>query len=153
MFNDYVEISFYRQTVITGGLNVRLVNANENNRHFPRTLNEYSESLDQLTVLLECKRALRKEGIRQGRKRLRRLITKLNLKPKAVRRFRVSTYNNHSKPVVPNILDQQFTPYAANIAWASDITFIRAAEGRLYLHSYEIKSHGNKYPNTDASPK
>jgi hypothetical protein len=55
VFNDYAELSVYHQTVITGGLNVRLVNANEKTRHFPRTLNEYSDSHDRLTVLLECK--------------------------------------------------------------------------------------------------
>jgi hypothetical protein len=55
VFNDYAELSVYRQTVITGGLNVRLVNANKKTRHFPRTLSEYSYSHDRLTVLLECK--------------------------------------------------------------------------------------------------
>jgi len=55
VFNDYAELSVYRQIVITGGLNVRLVNANEKTRHFPRTLNEYSGSHDRLTVLPECK--------------------------------------------------------------------------------------------------
>jgi len=55
VFNDYAGLSVYRQTVITGGLNVRLVNANEKTRHFPRTLNEYSDSHGRLTVLLECK--------------------------------------------------------------------------------------------------
>ena len=78
-------------------------------------------------------RALRKEGKRHGRKRLRRLMKKLNLKPKAARRFKVTTDSNHSKPVAPNILDQQFTPHAANIAWASDITYIRTDKGWLYL--------------------
>ena len=80
-------------------------------------------------------------------------MKKLNLKPKAARRFKVTTDSNHSKPVAPNILDQQFTPYAANITWASDITYIRTDEGWVYLPMYEIKSHGNKYPNTDAAPK
>jgi transposase InsO family protein len=78
-------------------------------------------------------RALQKEGKRHGRKRLRRLMKKLNLKPKAARRFKVTTDSNHSKPVASNILDQQFTPPAANIPWASDLTYIRTDEGWLYL--------------------
>jgi transposase InsO family protein len=45
----------------------------------------------------------------------------------------VTTDSNHNKSVAPNILDQQFTPHAANIAWASDITYIRTDEGWAYL--------------------
>ena len=65
--------------------------------------------------------------------RLRRLMKKLNLKPKAARRFKVTTDSQHNKPVAPNILGQQFTPPAANVAWAADITYIRTDEGWLYL--------------------
>ena len=78
-------------------------------------------------------RALRGEGKRHGRKRIRRLMKKLNLKPKAARRFKVTTDSRHNKPVAPNILGQRFTPHAANVAWAADITYIRTDEGWLYL--------------------
>jgi len=78
-------------------------------------------------------RALREEGKRHGRKRLSRLMRKLKLVPKAARRFKVTTDSNHTKPVAPNILGQQFRPPAANIAWAADITYIRTDEGWLYL--------------------
>ncbi len=60
-------------------------------------------------------------------------MKKMNLKPKAARRFKVTTDSNHNKPVAPNILGQQFTPPAANVAWAADITYIRTGEGWLYL--------------------
>ena len=78
-------------------------------------------------------RALREEGKCHGKMRLRRLMKKLNLKPKAARRFKVTTDSQHNKPVAPNILGQQFTPSAADVAWAADITYIWTDEGWLYL--------------------
>jgi transposase InsO family protein len=78
-------------------------------------------------------RALREEGKRHGKVRLRRLMKELNLKPKAARLFKVTTNSQHNKPVAPNILGQRFSPYAANVAWATDITYIRTDEGWLYL--------------------
>jgi transposase InsO family protein len=78
-------------------------------------------------------RELRKEGKRHGKARIRRLMKEMDLKPKATRRFKVTTDSQHSKPVAPNILGQSFTPPAANLAWASDITYIRTDEGWLYL--------------------
>ncbi len=55
------------------------------------------------------------------------------LKPKAARRFKVTTDSRHSKPVAENVLGRQFNPAAANSAWASDITYIHTNEGWLYL--------------------
>ena len=78
-------------------------------------------------------RALREEGKGHGKERLRRLMRELGLKPKAARRFKVTTDSQHNKPVAPNILGQRFTPPAANVAWAADITHIRTEEGWLYL--------------------
>jgi transposase InsO family protein len=60
-------------------------------------------------------------------------MKKLNLKPKAARRFKVTTDSQHNKPVAPNILGQRFSPPAANVAWAVDITYIWTNEGWLYL--------------------
>jgi putative transposase len=55
------------------------------------------------------------------------------LKPKAARRFKVTTDSRHAKPVAEKILRRQFNPIAANRAWASDITYIHTDEGWLYL--------------------
>lgn len=55
------------------------------------------------------------------------------LKPKAARRFKVTTDSCHSKPVAENILGRQFNPVAMNTAWASDIIYIHTDEGWLYL--------------------
>ena len=78
-------------------------------------------------------RELREEGKRHGRKRIRRLMREMNLRPKAARRFKVTTDSRHNKPVAPNILGQRYIPSAANTAWAADITHLRTDEGWLYL--------------------
>jgi putative transposase len=78
-------------------------------------------------------RALRKESKRHGKIRIRRLMKELKLKPKAARRFKITTDSQHNKPVAPNILGQRFSPPATNIAWATDITYLWTDEGWLYL--------------------
>jgi transposase InsO family protein len=76
---------------------------------------------------------LRQSGKFHGKARIKRLMKQEGLKPKAARRFKVTTDSRHSKPVAENILGRQFNPIAANIAWASDITYIHTDEGWLYL--------------------
>lgn len=56
---------------------------------------------------------LNEEGIRAGRHR--------------------TTDSNHSEPVAPNLLDQDFTCDGADQKWAVGISFIWTAEGWLYL--------------------
>lgn len=87
--------------------------------------------------------ALRKRGKKHGQTRIRRLMSALALKPKAARKFKVTTDSNHKRPVAPNILGQQFQPSRSNIAWASDITYIKTNEGWLYLATV-IELHSRK---------
>ncbi|KTC89205.1 IS3 family transposase [Legionella drozanskii] len=76
---------------------------------------------------------LRQLGSRHGKERIKRLMKQQGLKPKAARRFKVTTDSQHKRPVAANLLGRQFNPSAANKAWASDITYIRTGEGWLYL--------------------
>ena len=50
-----------------------------------------------------------------------------------MRKFKVTTDSSHTYPVYKNILDRQFDTTRVNQKWAGDITYIRTAEGRLYL--------------------
>ena len=50
-----------------------------------------------------------------------------------MRKFKVTTDSSHTNPVYKNILDRQFDTTGVNQKWAVDITYIRTAEGWLYL--------------------
>jgi len=49
------------------------------------------------------------------------------------RKFVHTTDSRHDQPIADNVLDRQFMPTAANVAWVSDITYIRTRCGWLYL--------------------
>ena len=55
------------------------------------------------------------------------------LRGKQKRKFRATTNSKHVLPVAPNLLNQDFTATAPNRAWWSDIPYIAADEGWLYL--------------------
>jgi putative transposase len=76
---------------------------------------------------------LREHGHLVGRSRVRRLMHSANLRSVWKRKFIHTTDSRHDLPVAQNVLNRQFDPAAANIAWASDITYIRTASGWLYL--------------------
>lgn len=77
--------------------------------------------------------ALRAQGRDIGRHRCRTLMKANDLRPKWRRKFIHTTDSKHDLPVAANILDRQFTPEAANLAWVSDLTYIRTRSGWLYL--------------------
>ncbi|PYD85932.1 IS3 family transposase [Pseudomonas syringae pv. pisi] len=55
------------------------------------------------------------------------------LKPVWKRKFVHTTDSKHALPVASNVLARKFNPTAPNLAYASDITFIRTGSGWLYL--------------------
>ena len=79
-----------------------------------------------------CKK-LRAEGFEVGREKTRRLMHKLGLKVKQRQAYRVTTKRKKSDAVADNLLNQNFNPVAANEIWAGDITYLRTAEGWMYL--------------------
>jgi putative transposase len=64
---------------------------------------------------------------------MQRLRRQKNLRSKVKRKFKSTTDSKHNLPVAENLLDRDFSPKSANKAWAQDITYIRTAEGWLYL--------------------
>lgn len=78
--------------------------------------------------------ALCAEGVRAGRHRVAGLMRRHGI---AARRFRGArprtTNSRHTFPVAPNLLGRQFTADRPNQVWLADLTFIRTAEGWLYL--------------------
>jgi len=77
--------------------------------------------------------AMKEKGMAIGRCRVRSLMRQAGLKPVWKRKFIHTTDSNHNLPVAANILDRQFNPDAPNVAWVSDITYIRTGSGWLYL--------------------
>jgi len=76
---------------------------------------------------------LRLRGFPASKERVERLMQENNIKAKHKRRFKVTTDSKHNLPIAPNLLERNFAPAAPNRAWASDITYLWADEGWLYL--------------------
>ena len=77
--------------------------------------------------------AMATRGIQIGRYKTRRLMRQAGLKPVWKRKFVHTTDSKHDLPVAANILNRQFNPIAPNLAYVTDITYIRTRSGWLYL--------------------
>lgn len=76
-------------------------------------------------------------GVNTTVHRVKRLRKKLGIRCKQKRKFRVTTDSNHTMPVAPNLLDQEFNATRPNQIWVSDITYIPTDEGWLYLAGHK----------------
>lgn len=76
---------------------------------------------------------LGRQGVKIGRYRARTLMRQADLRPVWKRKFVATTNSRHDRPVAPNVLGRQFSPVQPNQAWAADITYVRTAEGWLYV--------------------
>jgi len=77
--------------------------------------------------------ALENKGIKIGRYKVRRLMQARNIKPVWKKRFIRTTDSRHNLPIAENILNRQFNPAQPDVAYVSDITYIRTQSGWLYL--------------------
>jgi len=77
--------------------------------------------------------ALQALGERCNEKRIARLMRQAEIRPKTVKKFKVTTDSKHTQPVAPNVLNRAFAAQQPNQVWLSDITYIWTAEGWLYL--------------------
>ena len=68
-----------------------------------------------------------------GRNCVANRMRSMGLRAKAARKYKATTNSNHSLPVAPNLLEQNFNATAPNEKWVSDITYIWTEEGWLYL--------------------
>ncbi len=77
--------------------------------------------------------AIRKEGLRVNKKRIRRIMRINGIKAKTKKRFKVTTNRNKTHSVSENLLKGNFTAVKRNQVWTSDITYIWTKQGWLYL--------------------
>lgn len=75
---------------------------------------------------------LRKNGIEIGERRLRRIIREAGLQIRPKRQFVKTTDSEHDHPVYPNLIEGM-TIDGPDQVWGADITYIRIANGFVYL--------------------
>jgi putative transposase len=73
-----------------------------------------------------------RRGVKVNAKRIRRVMTKYDLKPLTWRRFTRTTDSNHALSIHPNRIKNRQV-YAVNQVWVADITYIRIRTGFVYL--------------------
>ena len=73
---------------------------------------------------------LHDEGIECSENRIARRMRVLGLRAIQAKKFKVTTDSNHSKPVAPDLLEQDFSATAPNQKWCSDITYGAPSPGR-----------------------
>jgi transposase InsO family protein len=78
---------------------------------------------------------LQMQGTKVSRPLVARIMKKKNMRSVMVRKFKQTTNSNHKYGLVENKLCQDFTVTNNNQVWVSDITYVRTAEGWVYLTS------------------
>ncbi len=78
-------------------------------------------------------RRLKNQGHVCCRHQVAKSMRRQGLRAKAARKFKATTNSNHSLPVAPNLLQQDFRAERKNQTWVSDITYIPTEEGWMYL--------------------
>jgi transposase InsO family protein len=77
---------------------------------------------------------LREEGIRTSKRRCARLMRAQGLRGKKRNRRRPrTTDSSHAQPVAANVIAERPAPTGPNQAWRTDITYLKTAEGWLFL--------------------
>jgi transposase InsO family protein len=78
-------------------------------------------------------RDLREAGVRVGRKRVARLLTRAGLRGVSRRKWPVTTVRAAQAGPAPDLVQRVFTATGPNQLWVADITYIPTATGFLYL--------------------
>ena len=105
----------------------------QSNRKLDRRIGEIFARHRQCYGVPRITDELHDEGIECSENRVARRMRALGLKAIQARKFKVTTDSNHSKPVAPDLLEQDFAAQAPNEKWVSDITYCWTDEGWLYL--------------------
>lgn len=75
---------------------------------------------------------LKRQGIKIGERKLRRVIREFELQVRPKRRFVKTTDSDHDFAVYPNLIEEM-TIDSPNQVWTADVTYIRIENGFVYL--------------------
>jgi putative transposase len=78
-------------------------------------------------------RALRRRGVRVGRKRVERLMRLASISGLVPKRYRRTTIPVPGVRVADDLVDRNFVAAAPNQLWCADIKYVRTWQGWLYL--------------------
>ena len=78
-------------------------------------------------------RRLKAGGHGAGHNQIAQSLRRQGLRARGARKFKATTNSNHSLPVAPNLLQQDFSAERPNQKWVSDITYVATDEGWLYV--------------------
>ena len=76
---------------------------------------------------------LKSRGFTCSENRVARLMRLAGIQAKQSKRYRSTTRRHPTRPVAPNRLERDFSAEAPDKKWGTDITYIKTAEGWLYL--------------------
>jgi len=76
---------------------------------------------------------LKESGRKIGKNRVAKRMHQAGLRSKIRRRYRVTTDSKHAFTVAPNLLERNFTTDHPDKVWVSDITYLKARSGWMYL--------------------
>lgn len=76
---------------------------------------------------------LLQKGWKVSERKVTRIMQENGLRSKTVKKHKATTNSNHTYPVYPNLLNQQFYASKPGAVWVSDITYVWTQEGWLYL--------------------
>jgi putative transposase len=113
-------------------------------KHKPSNREQENKELEKMIAEIHLKsrgtygsprisRELQELGFPVSKPRVARLMKSNGIQSKIRKKWKVTTNSNHKYPVVPNKLNREFTTKNPSEAWVSDITYIAAKEGWIYL--------------------
>ena len=77
--------------------------------------------------------SLKRSGYAVSQPRVAKLMKKEGLQSKIRKKWRVTKDSNHGYSISKNHLSRNFRPNSLNETWVSDISYIKTAQGWLYL--------------------
>ncbi|KNY27904.1 Integrase catalytic region [Pseudobacteroides cellulosolvens ATCC 35603 = DSM 2933] len=112
-------------------------NRKKNDKELIEIINKIHKESYETYGQKRIKIQLNKEGILCSKRRIKRLMNENGIVSRLKRKFKATTNSNHTYPVSPNLLNQDFTTNRPNEKWVGDITYIPTDEGWLYLASIQ----------------